>query len=110
MTQECREDIDSSLGGFLSICSQVLPECPIIPGYINSDVVENFFCQQRGVCHGLNTNPTVLQYGPAVNATIIGQKTVSRKSNAGHSHAASLHDCVGRPKVFAKKLKMSIRY
>ena len=28
--------------------------CSITPAFINSDIVENHFCQQRGTCNGLN--------------------------------------------------------
>ena len=68
---------------------EVLPECPVIPGYLFFDVIEYFFCQQRGICHGLNTNPSIKQYGPAVNSIIISQKTISRKSNGGCSSEAA---------------------
>ena len=106
MTKECREDIDCSLGGFLSLCAQVHPhKVAVLPGYINSDVVENFFCQQRGTTNGLNTNPTIYQYGPSVNSIILGQKTVSRKSNAAFSQAATFHDALGSPPVTAKRRK-----
>ena len=55
----------------------------INPGYLNSDLVENLFCQQRGIRNGLNTNPTLLQYGPSNIAIILGQCSVSNKSNSG---------------------------
>ena len=106
MTPECRQDITCALVGFLAMCSRILPGCPIMPGFINSDVVENFFCQQRGISHGLNTNPTMSQYGPAINSIILGQRTVSRKSNAAESQAASFRDCSDKPSIFSKKRRL----
>ena len=86
LTRECRDDLNCAVTGFLALCDRVLAKGDIIkPGYFNSDIVENFFCQQRGIRHGCNTNPTVLQYGPAVNAICLGQTTVSRKSNSSTS-------------------------
>lgn len=54
----------------------------ITPAFFNSDLIENHFCQQRGVCNGQNTNPTIKQYGPSNNAIILGQCTVSAKRNS----------------------------
>lgn len=51
---------------------------------MNSDIVENLFCQQRGIRNGLNTNPTLSQYSPANTAIILGQATVSNKANSGN--------------------------
>jgi hypothetical protein len=57
----------------------------LIPGYFNSDLIENLLCQQRGIINGLNTNPILAQYGPSQNAIILGQKINS--SNSGASTA-----------------------
>lgn len=84
ITKETREDINSCIIGFREVCKRWLSSnITVRPGYFNSDVIENFFCQQRGLCNGMNTNPTVSQYGPGVNAIVLGQTTVSRKANAG---------------------------
>lgn len=83
LTQETRDDLNLSVLGFIEVAKAVIAGGhSIVPCYLNSDLVENFFCQQRGIKHGCNTNPNVLQYGPAVNAIILGQMAVSRKSNA----------------------------
>lgn len=83
-TEQTLEDIRSALFGFLQLCHSALTlKIAIIPALINSDIIENLFCQQRGICNGLNTNPTLLQYGPALNAIILSQCTVSKKSNSG---------------------------
>ena len=55
----------------------------ITPAFINSDVIENHFCQQRGTCNGLNTNPTLAQYGPSNTSICLSQTSVSAKSNSG---------------------------
>ena len=84
ITRESREDINSSLMGFISLCEIMLKNGNSInPGYMNSDLVENLFGQQRGIRNGANTNPTLAQYGPANTAIILGQCSVSNKSNSG---------------------------
>ena len=83
LTKECRDDLNCAVTGFVKMCDRVLKDGDHIkPGYYNSDIVENFFCQERGIKHGCNCNPTVMQYGPAVNAICLGQTTVSRKNNS----------------------------
>lgn len=83
-TEQTLEDIRSSLYGFVSLCELTLAKnIDIVPGLLNSDIIENLFCQQRGICHGSNTNPTLLQYGPAINAIILSQCSVSKKNNTG---------------------------
>jgi hypothetical protein len=84
MTQQTRNDTNSSITGFVSICDlHVKNGNSINPGYLNSDLVENFFCKQRGIRNGLNTNPTLAEYGPSQTAIILGQHSVSNKSNSG---------------------------
>lgn len=84
-TSETRTDINSSIVGFVSLCKLFLTgQNSINPGYLNSDIVENLFGQQRGLRNGMNTNPTVAQYGPANTAIILGQCTVSNKSNSSN--------------------------
>lgn len=84
MTAETREDVLASVCGFISLCELVIPAgVSITPGYINSDCIENFFCQQRGICGGNNTNPTIAMAGPNTNTIIMGQISVSRKGNTG---------------------------
>ena len=86
LTRETAEDLQSSLVGFISLCEQhITSGHSINPGYINSDIVENFFCKQRGIRNGLNTNPTLSQYGPSNTAIILGQSTVFSKCNSGQT-------------------------
>ena len=83
MTKETRDDLNGCIVGFMEVCKRwIAAAISVRPGYFNSDVVENFFCQQRGLCNGMNTNPTLSQYGPGVNAIIVGQNTLSRKANS----------------------------
>lgn len=89
ITRETRDDINSAITGFILVCEKAVElGFAINPGFFNSDGVENFFCQQRGLRNGMNTNPTIAQYGPATNAIILGQMMVSRKSNSGGESAA----------------------
>ena len=85
MSSQCHEDIQSSIIGFLEICCHMMKThigTSIIPAMINSDAIENNFCQHRGKFNGLNTNPTALQYRRNINGVILGQSAVSKKSNA----------------------------
>lgn len=60
ISQETRDDINSSGAGFISLCTLMLGKGNNInPGYFNSDIVENLFGQQRGIRNGLNANPTL---------------------------------------------------
>ncbi|CAC5364212.1 unnamed protein product [Mytilus coruscus] len=54
----------------------------ISPAFLNPDLIENHFCQKRGICNGQNTNLTIKQYGPSNNAIILGQCTMSTKRNS----------------------------
>jgi len=92
ITRECYEDLVSLLVGFAKLVQLKLANNPlgyIKPFLVNSDIVENFFCSQRGICNGSTTNPTYLQYSKGVNTIIIGQPIKSRKSNAGSQKVVS---------------------
>lgn len=87
MSAQCMQDIESCLVGFVELCKLTLKtkEASITPALINSDVVENHFCQQRSTYNGPNSNPNALQYRNNQNAIILGQNIVSHKSNVGKS-------------------------
>ena len=73
------------LVGFTQICKIVLERgegSSIVPGYCNSDIVENIFCQARGR-NGENRNPRYSQYMDTMNGILLDQKTTTRKSNTG---------------------------
>ena len=69
--KETREDIDSLIYGFVSLLksAQTL-KLALLPGYVNSDLIENWFCQHRGLRNGFNMNPTLSQIGGATNTFI----------------------------------------
>lgn len=90
MTQETREDVQCVLTGFIEICQRVLKGTQsVTPAGINSDIVENFFSQQRAQRHGTTTNPNAFQYQHGVNSCILQQTMVSKKSNAATSYRSS---------------------
>ena len=85
ISHQTRQDIVSSILGFEELCIYKMrtSNCSIIPSRVNSDIIENVFCQQRTLHNGANTNPTYLGYCHSTNSVILGQASVSRKSNAG---------------------------
>ena len=85
ITKETREDIDSCVYGFVNLLkvAQKL-DITLRPGYINSDLIENWFCQHRGLRNGFNQNPTLSQIAGATNSNIItGSVVSSKKCNVG---------------------------
>ena len=84
ITKETRQDIDSCVYGFISLLTIAEKlKIPLVPGYINSDLIENWFCQHRGLRNGFNQNPTLSQIAGATNSNIITGSVVSSKGNAG---------------------------
>ena len=75
----------SQLSEFLMlyIRLKVAPGGSINPSTINSDCIENQFCQQRGIHNGNNTNPSYNTFRSTQNAMIMLQSTISRKGNTG---------------------------
>ena len=98
LTLETREDIDFLYHGFMSLVEFSVTELKycVVPSRINSDVIENVFCQQRSLYHGATTNPTYNAYRQGINSVVLGQSTISKKSNAACSKA----------EPFAKSLKL----
>ena len=43
----------------------------IVPSRINSDKVEDHFCQQLGLYNGSSTNPTYMNYCSTVNSIVL---------------------------------------
>ena len=85
ITKETREDIDSCVYGFVNLLkvAQKL-DITLRPGYINSDLIENWFCQHHGLRNGFNQNPTLSQIAGATNSNIItGSVVSSKKCNVG---------------------------
>ncbi|KAJ8309884.1 hypothetical protein KUTeg_011749 [Tegillarca granosa] len=79
ISQQTREDIVSSILGFDELCKHRFKTLHafIIPSRMNSDVIEKMFCKQRTL--------------HIVNAVILGQVSISRKSNVGCGESAQLY-------------------
>lgn len=85
LSYQTQEDVTSMLTGLTYLVEQNLKAkqgAAIVPGRVNSDLVENIFCQQRTLINGAKTNPTAQDYGIGVNAILCMQVPVSRKRNA----------------------------
>ena len=90
---QTQEDLKSMLAGFLQLATKHFSgQCSssLIPGRINSDVIENFFCQQRTLVNGANTYPTARDYGIGVNALILMQAPMSHKRNSFKAEDANI--------------------
>ena len=61
----------------------------VIPGDTNSDLIENYFCSQRGITGGARSNPSVHNYMYNANAIVLGTSMISTKSNAGSQNNQS---------------------
>ena len=84
ITRETREDIDSCIYGFINVVKFATKnKIPLVPTYFNSDLIENWFCQIRGLHNGFNQNPTLSQIGPCINANLLTGSVVSTKGNTG---------------------------
>ena len=87
LSRECLDDILNLTVTFPIICTQFLTQYPGANFYahrFNSDLVENNFCQARGLKNGNLTHPTYATYKGTINSIILGQTSVSsmRNSNA----------------------------
>ncbi|WAR01190.1 hypothetical protein MAR_007748 [Mya arenaria] len=91
-SKETYSNFTSMVGGCLALCKLRIrvQKRSLVPAGLNSDVKENFFCQQRTIFHGSNSNPTVHQYKYGINATILGQNAVSKRSNASFTKRKSI--------------------
>lgn len=113
ISYKCLEDTESMLLTLKEICRIHLKKYPhgyVVPSRINSDIVENHFCQQRGMYNGCTSHPTYSNYCSTVNSVILGQslKSRGRKSNAG-LHSASCYNIsanVSMNRIPAKKFKV----
>ena len=63
ITSESFQDFYSCIKGFINLCEYRTSVGKIVtPCLINTDVVENVFCQQRCTYNGANTNPDASHY------------------------------------------------
>ena len=64
ITRQTCKDIDSSIYGFMEMISVTSKlSIPVVPGYFNSNLIENWFCQMCTIRNGANQNPTLSQIG-----------------------------------------------
>lgn len=85
LSKECREDLASTILGMESMLERYFSEhkdATFNIGLMNTDVVENFFCCQRSLCHGANTNPSYQRYASGVNSLLHSWSLTSGKGNA----------------------------
>ena len=72
ITRQTWQDIDSCIHGFIEMISVTSKlSIPVVPGYFNSDFIENWFCQMRTIRNGTYQNPTLYQIGPAINSNLL---------------------------------------
>ena len=84
ISSQTRQDIDSSIYGFIEMVNVATKlHIGLIPGYFNSDLIENWFCQMRGLRNGSNQNPSLSQIGPGINSNLITGSLISKKGNSG---------------------------
>ena len=107
LTMETREDIAFLYHGFMSLIKICLYEIKteVVANRINSDIIENIFCQERALYHGANTNPNYNDYRTGINSIILGQTTTSKKSKVG-GHRAKPFALGGPPKKMKCKYLM----
>jgi hypothetical protein len=92
LSMQTREDIISCIKGFDSMCFEKFKRScgSVIPARINSDAIENIFSQQRGIHNGSNSNPDYLTYCRTMNSIILGESSVSKKSNAAETNKGAM--------------------
>jgi hypothetical protein len=102
MSGETREDLDSLITSFICLTEDRVKKSGwgIVPSRFNSDIVENIFCQQRGIYHGNNTNPTYSDYQYGTNSLILGQTLLSRKRKS---------NCDLQPTPFTVSLQKTLK-
>lgn len=84
LSRECLEDALNLTVTFPIVCKRFLSDFPgasFYPHRFNSDIVENHFCQSRGLCNGDLTHPTYATYQSSINSIILGQTSISVLKN-----------------------------
>ena len=83
-TRQCLEDLECCIIGTLEIIERILGRGDRVNlGYVNSDVIENHFCQVRTLYNGANNNPTYFAYNYIQNSIVLTQpKSLPGKRNA----------------------------
>ena len=98
---------------FIEICKIHISDFPghdVSPSTFNSDIIENNFCQVRGLHNGNTTNPNYFTYKSTMNSVILGQSSKSRgrKSNAGIPTADPYNFDVDKPMKAKRKALQDI--
>ena len=90
LSRETRDDTQCCIIGFISMCQLAIEKHgnTVVPSMVNSDVIENTFCQQRATNHGANTHPDYRSYTYGINNIILTQSTISPNSNTGGTGAS----------------------
>ena len=90
MSRESVFDLKLCIAGFIQLVLCQLLESSkvhVVPGKLNTNIIENNFCQQRTLYNGANANPDYFQYAKNQNSVILGQSILSNKSNTGGHEA-----------------------
>lgn len=90
ITWGTRDDIKSCIIGFVRLVKlrfDLAPGTSITPTFINSDIIENIFCQYRATYNGPGTNPPYRIVQKLATTVTLEQSTVSRRSNTGRAYA-----------------------
>jgi hypothetical protein len=106
ISREAREDLQSSVVGMnqlVKLHTEAFPGGSIRPFIVNTDVVENIFCQQRACHNGAMTHPNLYQYRYTLNSIFLSAGLYSTKGNASGNDAAADPYCFHLPKPFSKK-------
>lgn len=105
---EAREDLESAVIGFEKLLTYRLKSYPnsyIIPALVNTDCVENVFCQVRCIHNGATTNPTYYQYMYTINTIMLSYGLFKENSNAGNNRIAALPFNFSTPKALNPRPK-----
>lgn len=83
-TTECLWDLNCCIEGILELCDIAIPQNrSVVIGLLNSDVLENHFCNVRTLYNGANRNPTYKGYCNIQNSILLTQPIIlSKKRNA----------------------------
>ncbi|KAL3862251.1 hypothetical protein ACJMK2_008233 [Sinanodonta woodiana] len=104
ISRQCIEDLYAAILGFEQQCRKAISmSWHITPAQVNSDVVENEFCQQKATYNGPNSHPNALQYRRNLNNIILGQSSLSRNGNAVTKRANATSFAFNNPQPLRKK-------
>lgn len=87
-TSQTSYDVLCTIGGLIELFEDMSVEnVAVVPGNVNSDIVENYFSIIRGLFNGSSDHPNYFQYKTMTNAAILTQPQLSRKRNANIDRA-----------------------